>query len=133
MMGMKTVLQPQPAKKVEKGKTPRIGIKNLGKIKQCSSTKPSQTQRFWPGTQALWEIRKYQKTTDLLIPKMLSLRLVQEILQWEHAFHLIQVSMVLALHEAAESYMIRLMEDMNPCAIHAKQVTILPRDMQLGR
>ena len=133
MMGMKTVPHPQPAKKVKQEKTPRIGIKNLGKIEQHSSKKPSQTQRFQPGTQALWEIRKYQKTTDLLIPKMLFLRLVQEILQWEHSFHLIQVSTFLALHEAAEFNLIRLIEDMNLCAIHIKQVTILPRDMQLAR
>ena len=70
--------------------------------------------------QALWEIRKYQKTIDLLIPKMPFLRLVSEILQREHAFHLIQASAVLALHEAVESYLIRLMEDTNLCVIHAK-------------
>ena len=46
MMGMKMVAQPQPGKKVKKGKTPRIGIKNLGKIKQHSSTSPSQPRRF---------------------------------------------------------------------------------------
>ena len=66
-------------------------------------------------------------------PKAAILEVGREILQWEHAFHLIQGSTVLALHEAAETYLIRLMENMNLCAIHAKQVTILLRDMQLAR
>ena len=60
------------------------------------------------------------------------LELVREILQKEHAFHLIQAGAALALHKAVESYLIRLMEDTNLCAIHAKRVTILPRDMQLA-
>ena len=61
------------------------------------------------------------------------LRLVREILQKEHAFHLIQAGAILALHEAVESYLIRLMEDTNLCAMHAKMVMILPRDMQLAQ
>ena len=60
------------------------------------------------------------------------LRLVREILQKEHAFHLIQAGAILALHEVAESYLIRSMEDTNLCTIHTKGVTILPRDMQLA-
>ena len=52
--------------------------------------------------------------------------------QKEHAFHLIQAGAILALHEATELYLIRLMEDTNLCAIHAKRVMILPRDMQLA-
>ena len=86
MMGMKMVPQPQirkkvSEKKVKKGKTPRIGIKNLGKIKHHLATKLSQHRRFRPSTWALWETRKYQKMTNLLILKMPFLRLVWEILQ----------------------------------------------------
>ena len=44
-----------------------------------------------------------------------------------------QASAVLALQEAAESYMIGLFEDTNLCAIHGKRVTIMPKDMQLAR
>ena len=69
---------------------------------------------------------------ELLIPRMPFLRLVQDILQKEHAFDLIQAGTVLALHKAAELYLIRLMEDTNLCVIHMKKVTILPRDMQLA-
>jgi histone H3 len=40
---------------------------------------------------------------------------------------------VVALQEAAEAYLVRLFEDTNMCAIHAKRVTIMPRDIQLAR
>ena len=66
--------------------------------------------------------------TELLIPKMSFLRVVREILQREHTSHLIQASTVLALHEAVKAYVINLMEDTNPCTIHAKHMTILPKD-----
>ena len=58
---------------------------------------------------------------------------MQEILQKEHGDHQIQAGVVLALHEATESYMICLLEDTNLCTIHAKHVTILPRDMRLAQ
>ena len=44
-----------------------------------------------------------------------------------------QTTALLALQEAAEAYMVGLMEDTNLCAIHAKRVTIMPKDMQLAR
>ncbi|KAL2500999.1 histone H3.3 [Forsythia ovata] len=40
---------------------------------------------------------------------------------------------VLALQEAAEAYLVGLFEDTNLCAIHAKRVTIMPKDIQLAR
>ena len=44
-----------------------------------------------------------------------------------------QSTALLALQEAAEAYMVGLMEDTQLCAIHAKRVTIMPKDMQLAR
>ncbi len=44
-----------------------------------------------------------------------------------------QSSAILALQEASESYLVSLFEDTNLCAIHAKRVTIMPKDMQLAR
>ncbi|OMJ92481.1 hypothetical protein SteCoe_4715 [Stentor coeruleus] len=89
--------------------------------------------RFRPGTAALREIRKYQKSTELLVRKLPFQRLVREIAQ-EYKIDLrFQSSAVLALQEAAEAYLVGLFEDTNLCAIHAKRVTIMPRDMQLAR
>ena len=88
--------------------------------------------RFCPGTVALREIRKFQMSMELLIRKLPFLCLVREILQ-EHRFDLCCTpATVLALQEAAESFLVCLFEDMNLCAIHAKHVTIMPKDMKLA-
>ena len=44
-----------------------------------------------------------------------------------------QSSAVMALQEASEAYLVGLFEDTNLCAIHAKRVTIMPKDIQLTR
>lgn len=83
---------------------------------------------------ALSEIRRYQKSTDLLLRKLPFARLVKEI---THAYTAKefrwQAQALLALQEAAESYLIGLMEDSNLCAIHARRVTIMVKDMRLAR
>lgn len=89
--------------------------------------------RYRPGTVALREIRKYQKTTDLLIRKLPFQRLVREISEGFRSDVKFQSQAILALQEAAEAYLVGLFEDTNLCAIHAKRVTIFPRDMQLAR
>ena len=85
------------------------------------------------GTVALREIRRYQKSTDLLIRKLPFQRLVREIAQDFKSDLRFQGSAVLALQEAAEAYLVGLFEDTNLCAIHAKRVTIMPKDIQLAR
>lgn len=89
--------------------------------------------RFRPGTVALREIRRYQKSTDLLIRKLPFQRLVREIAQEFKTDLRFQSAAVLALQEAAEAYLVGLFEDSNLCAIHAKRVTVMPRDIQLAR
>lgn len=89
--------------------------------------------RYRPGTVALREIRKYQKTTDLLIRKLPFQRLVREIAQSFKNDLRFQSTAILALQEAAEAYLVSLFEDTNLCAIHAKRVTIMPKDMHLAR
>jgi len=98
--------------------------------------------RYRPGMLALKEIRRLQKSTDLLIPKASFQRLVREIAQ-EYATGggggggipplLFQSAALGALHEAAESYLIGLFEDTNLCAVHAKRATIMPRAIHLAR
>ena len=89
--------------------------------------------RFRPGTVALREIRQYQKSTDLLIRKLPFQRLVKEICAEYKADLRFQSNAIIALQEATEAYIVGLFEDTNLCAIHARRVTIMPRDMQLAR
>ena len=91
--------------------------------------------RYRPGTVALREIRRFQKTTELLIRKAPFQRLVREIAQKisKNKDLRFQSLAVLALHEASEAYMVGMFEDTNLCALHAKRVTIMPRDMLLAR
>merc|ERR1712224_887889 len=88
--------------------------------------------RYRPGTVALREIRKYQKSVDLLLLKLPFQRLVREIAQYFTSDLKFQSQAVLALQEAADAYMVGLFEDCNLCAVHAKRVTIMPSDLQLA-
>ena len=90
-------------------------------------------KRVTPGIVALREIRRYQKSTELLIRRLPFQRLVKEIAQDIRPGYRFQSSAIMALQESTESYLVGLMEDTNLCAIHAKRVTIMPRDMQLAR
>ena len=89
--------------------------------------------QFRPGVMALREIRHYQKSSALLIRKLLFQRLVREIAQDFKTDLRFQAAAILCLQEAAEAYLVGLFEDMNLCAIHARRVTITPRDLQLAR
>ena len=96
--------------------------------------------RFRPGTVALKEIRRYQKSTELLIRKLPFQRLVQEIVSDHKVITSplcgkvrFQSLAIKALQEASEAYIVGLFEDTNLCAIHAKPVTIMPKDIQLAR
>jgi histone H3 len=92
-----------------------------------------RTRRYRPGTVVLREIRKYQRLTKLLVPKMAVRRLVREVAECHHAGLRFQTSAMLAIHEAAEAYIVGLFEDTNLLCMHAWRVTIGPRDMQLAR
>ncbi|XP_068650989.1 uncharacterized protein [Aristolochia californica] len=94
----------------------------------------SKPRRFRPGTVALREIRKYQKSGDLLVPHAPFVRIVREI-----NFSISQTvtrwtaEALLALQEAAEAHLINLFEDSMLCAIHAKRVTLMRKDFELAR
>ena len=90
-------------------------------------------RRYRPGTVALREIRRFQKSTELLIRKLPFQRLVREIAQDYGKDIRFRSSAIGALQEATESYLVGLFEDTNLAAIHAKRVTILPKDIQLAR
>ena len=89
--------------------------------------------RYRPGTVALHEIRRYQKSTELLIRKLPFQHLVREIAQDIKIDLRFQSAAIMALQKSLEAYLVGLFEDSNLCAIHAKQVTIMPKDIQLAR
>jgi histone H3 len=124
----------QTARKDTGGKAPR---KQLA-TKAARRVAPAvggvkRPRRYRPGTVALREIRRFQKITDLLIKKLPFQRLVREIAQDYKVDIRFQSSAIMALQEAVEAYLVGIFEDTNLCAIHAKRVTILPKDMQLAR
>lgn len=128
---LETIVKPKPGRKASNPK------KNAGKkIKQKNQLftgGPVKKRRYRPGTVALREIRKFQKSTDFLIRKLPFQRLVREIaddvkmdLRW-------QASAVAAVQEAAEAFLVSLFGLAQDCAIHAKRITVLPKDIQLVR
>ncbi|XP_053415205.1 histone H3.3 type 2-like [Nycticebus coucang] len=124
----------QTARKQIGDKAPRkqLATKVSGKlVPPLSGLK--KPHRYRPGTVALREIRRYQKSTELLIRKLPFQRLVREVAQALLPDLRFQSAAVGALQEASEAYLVGLFEDTNLCAIHAKRVTIMPKDMQLAR
>ena len=124
----------QTARKSTGGKAPRKQLATKAARKSAPATGGvKKPHRYRPGTVALREIRRYQKSTDLLIRKLPFQRLVREIAQDFKTDLRFQGSAILALQEASEAYLVGLFEDTNLCAIHAKRVTIMPKDIQLAR
>ena len=125
----------QTARKSIGGKAPRklAAMREKREQEIANGVKKNKPHRYRPGTVALREIRRYQKSTELLIRKLPFQRLVREIAQEFKTDLRFQGSAILALQESAEAYLVALFEDTNLCAIHAKRVTIMPKDIQLAR
>jgi len=124
----------QTARKSTGGKAPRKQLATKAARKSAPATGGvKKPHRYRPGTVALREIRRYQKSTELLIRKLPFQRLVREVAQDYKTDLRFQGSAVLALQESAEAYLVGLFEDTNLAAIHAKRVTIMPKDIQLAR
>ena len=107
---------------------------------QASKGGVKKRYRYRPGTVALKQIRQYQKSTELLIRKLPFQRLVREIASDDEVIKSplcgkvrFQSAAIMALQEATEAYLVGLFEDSNLCAIHARRVTIMPKDIQLAR
>ncbi|KAK5133194.1 histone H3-like centromeric protein hH3v [Meristemomyces frigidus] len=125
---------PAPRMSAVGGKAPRRSGPAGGSVWMSPGRKKP---RYKPGTVALREIRRYQKSTELLVAKLPFSRLVREIsnnmapvssevTRW-------QSQAIQALQEAAEAFLVHLFEDTNLCAIHANRVTIMQKDIQLAR
>jgi histone H3 len=134
--------RPKLKDRMNKGKAPKTPLASKAKSKTAPLTPGClrgvnrgiwKPKRFRPGTVALREIRKFQTSTTLLIRKLPFQRLVREVAQDFKTDLRFQSQAVLALQEASEAYLVGLFEDSNLCAIHAKRVTIMPKDIQLAR
>lgn len=121
---------PSKAKAMTSGKK---GVtKSAGKT-TASSAAEKRKIRFKPGTVALREIKRYQKSTEMLIPRAPFQRLVRDICGGIDNELRFQANALVALQEAAEAYVVGVLEDAGICAIHAKRVTVMKADMQLAR
>jgi histone H3 len=123
------------AHKAQGGKFPRKAA--LGS-KAARKTAPSvgavkKAHRYRPGTVALRQIKALQRSTELLIRKLPFQRLVREVAHQFKNDLRFQSTAIMALQEAAEAYLVSLFEDTNLLCLHAKRVTIQPRDMILAR
>eukprot|EP01125_Pyxidicula_operculata_P002877 TRINITY_DN1275_c0_g1_i1.p1 TRINITY_DN1275_c0_g1~~TRINITY_DN1275_c0_g1_i1.p1 ORF type:complete len:134 (-),score=18.25 TRINITY_DN1275_c0_g1_i1:122-523(-) len=122
----------------------------MAKTKSTTKKKPSKPanepksprkitkRKIKPGTRALKEIKKYQKSTDTLIPKLPFSRVVREIGRDKVRFSDVEeyrwtTQALEAIQVAAEAYLVGLFEDAQLCAIHGKRVTIMPKDIHLAR
>ena len=122
----------QNAHKSTGGKAPRKGLATKAARKAApASPGVTKPRRYRPGTVALREIRRHQKSTDLLIHKLPFQRLLREIGQAKQADVRYQATAVMACQGALEAYLTVVLEDTNICAIHAKRVTIPLKDMLL--
>ena len=127
------------AKKV---KTKKASMSQSQKNTQPKTQKGSQSQkeegdkkkiRYKPGTVALREIKKYQKSVEMLLPKAPFQRLIRECFGDIDPDLKISAQALLALQEASEAYLVGVFEDANLCSIHAKRVTVTKADMDLAR
>jgi len=118
------------------GKSPK-GRKPAAAKNTTVSPSGRKSRRFRPGTKALMEIRRYQKSTNMLIPRLPFSRLVREVAVQVCGSSIpdirFQSTAIQALQEAAEMYLVLLLEDTNLCAIHARRITIMVKDIRLAR
>lgn len=115
--------------------TPKLAGKQLALVASQTACKTipaglAARPRFRPGSIALREIRKYQKTTDLLIRKQPFQRLVRSLQGGDEPLRF-QAAALVILQETAENFLTTLLEDAYRCTVHAKRVTLMPQDIVL--
>ncbi|MEW5301823.1 MAG: hypothetical protein WDW36_004658 [Sanguina aurantia] len=136
-MAAKKILKVLKRKAEQAQPTAKAATKVAAPAPASEATKSRARRKYKKGVVALREIRKYQKTTELLIRKAPFQRLVREIVQLRANEAMQGVSFkpaaLMALQEAAEAFLVITMENANQCAIHDKRVTIMPKDMQLQK
>ena len=114
-------------------KTTSSKLTGDGKRRRQTCGNVRKPRRYRPGTVALREIRRYQKSSELLIRKLPFQRLVREVVSnlYPHDNLRFQSTAILALQEAAEDFLVRMFTQVNDLAIHGKRVTIKPSDLHI--
>merc|ERR1719263_1721354 len=132
--------KPAKLKKVSSASKMSKPSSKMAKVKLNKKTAPAdggvkeaKKRRFRPGTVALREIKRYQKQTSSLLPRAPFHRLVRQICRDLDGELRFQSQALYALQEAAEAYLTGVFEDANLCAIHAKRMTLMKKDMDLAR
>ena len=125
----------QTASRSTGGKAPRESFRTRHGMRMGFQEKGGvrKPRRYRPGTVALRQIRKYQKSTDLLIRKLPFQRLVREVALNIKPGLRFQSTAILALQEASEAFLVTMFDKVNLCAIHGNRVTIKPKDIILWK
>nr|AJO61223.1 CenH3 [Melilotus albus]AJO61225.1 CenH3 [Melilotus albus]AKA94113.1 centromere-specific variant of histone H3 [Melilotus albus]AKO62854.1 centromere-specific histone H3 [Melilotus albus] len=113
---------------------PRPGKRTRSSGASANESQERKKRRNKSGTVALREIRKLQKAVKLLIPtapfvrcvKQITNTLSMEVSRWT-------AEALLALQEAAEDYLVHMFEYGMLCALHARRVTLMKKDIELTR
>ena len=116
-------------------RTKTTAVSKSKKVAKSAATKKAGAKKFrWrPGTVALRQIKKFQKSTNTLMRKAPFQRLVRELATGHKEGLRWAASAVAALQESVESYATGLLSDANLCALHARRVTLMSRDVALAR
>ena len=123
----------------KKASSDRILKKKLEKDREqrgcaeCARSSKDGQVRLRPGVKAMQEVMHYQKTTELLIQKVSFQPVVRELCAQIQSHIRFESQALLALQDAAESYLVGLFEDANLCTAHAKRITVQTRDIDLSR
>ena len=120
------------ARKSAGGKHPRKHIAAKAATKKVAGG-VKRAHRFRPGTVALREIKRYQKSVKMLIPRAPFQRLVRECFHEVDPDLRLSPNALLAMQEASEAFLVGVFEDANLCSLHAKRVTVTKADMDLAR
>lgn len=128
----KQVVTKRPSKSVASRKANKRGRAAAKAASKAPVTGAKKQHRWRPGTVALREVRRFQNSTDLLIARAPFRRLVREIVANLKDSIRMRSTALDAIQEATESYLTNVLGDANLCTIHAKRVTLFPKDLQLA-
>ena len=100
-------------------------------VREEKNKEREKMKKMRKGFKSLWEIKKYQSNADLLIWRLPFQRVVKEVAQSIRVDLKFQSMAIMALQEAGEAFLVGLLEQAKNCVVHAKCMTLMPKDIQL--